>query len=97
MKEEYAKYRGEELAIVGIDMRGDPDEVCAFTRSNGYDWISVVDQDGALTNLYLASGIPTRLFLDANGVIQAVHLGELQESGMEDLLHKTLKSESVSR
>jgi thiol-disulfide isomerase/thioredoxin len=97
MKETYAKYRGGGLAIVGIDVREDPDEVREFTQSNGYDWTFVVDQDGTVTNRYLTSGIPTHLLVDAGGVIQAVHVGELQESAMEELLQRILDTASASR
>lgn len=86
MKAQYDKYRGNGLQIVGIDMQEDPSDVRAYAQANGFDWAFVVDQDGSVTNRYFTSGIPTHVFVDAAGVIRAVHVGDLQSTAMEELL-----------
>jgi len=95
MKEKYEKYIDSGLVIVGVDMREEPAAVSAFTRSNGYDWIFVVDTDGQIANRYFTEGIPTHLFIDAEGVIQAVHVGDLEAGAMEELLRKILGTVST--
>ena len=75
---------------MGINMREDPAFVNSFVDDNGYDWLFVVDRDGAVTNRYFASGIPSHIFVDAAGTIQAIHIGDLQASMMEELLGKII-------
>jgi thiol-disulfide isomerase/thioredoxin len=90
MKEKYDKYKAQGLEVVGINMREDPAYVNAFVEGNGYDWLFVVDGDGAVTNRYFASGIPSHIFVDSAGTIQAIHIGDLQASTMEELLGKII-------
>jgi hypothetical protein len=90
MKQKYQKYKAEGLEVVGINMREDPTLVNSFVEANGYDWLFVVDRDGAVTNRYFASGIPTHVFVDAAGIIQGIHIGDLQAAAMEELLGKII-------
>ncbi|MEO6458563.1 MAG: redoxin domain-containing protein [Chloroflexia bacterium] len=86
IQEKYSKYRDRGLAVIGIDMREDPAEVRAFTSANNFEWTFVVDSDGQVTNRYFMSGIPMHVFIDADGVIQALYVGDLQASSMEQFL-----------
>ncbi|HEX8598639.1 MAG TPA: redoxin domain-containing protein [Chloroflexia bacterium] len=92
MQEVYSGYKAEGLAIVGIDMRENPADVREFVKSKGYHWTFVVDTDGVVTNRYFTAGIPTHVFVDAEGVIQAIHIGELDSGMMEEFLSKIVKS-----
>ncbi len=92
MQEKYEKYRDRGLSIVGIDMREDPAQVKQFTTKQAYKWFFVVDTDGAVTNRYFTEGIPTHLFVDAEGVIQAINVGELTSSTMEVFLGKIISN-----
>ncbi len=90
MQEKYEKYKGQGLSIVGVDMREDPTQVKLFTSEKGYGWTFVVDTDGAVTNRYFTEGIPTHLFVDAEGVIRAINIGDLQGNTMEEFLDKII-------
>lgn len=96
IKQVYDKYKGKGLAIVGVDMREDPTLIKSFTKQNGYDWTFVVDKDGAVTNHFFTAGIPNHVFIDAAGVVQAVHIGDLQQSMMEELVGKIVTSTAQS-
>ncbi len=97
MKEEYQKYKGRGLVIVGIDMWEDPAHIREFTKSNSYDWTFVVDPDGSVTNRYFTSGVPTHLFIASSGVIQAIHRGGLKRDAMEELVGKIVGVPSGAR
>ncbi len=90
IQEKYTEYRDRGLAVVGIDMREDPAEVRAFTNANSFEWTFVVDSDGQVTNRYFMSGIPMHVFIDADGVIQAVYVGDLQASAMDQFLARII-------
>jgi cytochrome c biogenesis protein CcmG/thiol:disulfide interchange protein DsbE len=95
MKQLYDKYGSQNLVIVGIDMQENPSAVRSFVQSNGYAWTFVVDTDGAVTNRYFMAGIPTHVFVDRNGVIQAIRVGDLQEGDMAELLGKIIDGTSL--
>ncbi len=67
----------------------------AYAESNGFDWTFVVDPDGAVTNRYFMSGIPMHIFVDASGIIRPIHIGDLQEATMEELLGKIVHTTST--
>lgn len=90
MKQKYEKYGAAGLEVVGINMREDPAYVRSFAAENGYNWLFAVDRDGEVTNRYFASGIPTHLFVDAAGTVQAIHIGDLHAAAMDELLEKIL-------
>jgi cytochrome c biogenesis protein CcmG/thiol:disulfide interchange protein DsbE len=96
MKQMYDKYKGKGLALVGIDLQEDPNQVRDFARINGYDWTFVVDRDGKVTNRYFTAGVPSHVFIDARGVVQAVHVGDLDNGAMEQLLGKIMVNSTVS-
>ncbi len=91
MKQKYDKYKKQGLTIVGVDMQEDPALVKAYADDNGFDWMFVADRDGAVTNRYFTSGIPTHLFVDESGIIQALYVGDLEEASMDELLSKIVR------
>lgn len=96
MKQVYDKYKDKGLVIIGIDMQEDPSQIKQFVESNKYDWTFVVDTDGQVTNRYFTAGIPSHVFIDANGVVQAANIGDLQAPAMEELLGKIISNQSQS-
>ncbi len=63
------------LALSGGEAAQD---VQAFINANGYTFMVLLDSDFAIQNLWVR-GFPTSIFIDADGVIQKVHIGELTE------------------
>ncbi len=64
------------LALSGGEAAQD---VRAFINANGYTFMVLLDSDFAISELYGVRGFPTSIFIDADGVIQKVHIGELTE------------------
>ena len=48
-----------------------------MTRSTLFD--SLFD-DGAVSTLYQVSGIPTSIFVDANGIVRDMHTGTMPDA-----------------
>jgi len=90
MKQWYDRYKSKGLALVGVDMREDPDQVRAFTKSNGYDWLFVIDADVQVRERYDTIGIPNHVFVDAQGIVRAIEIGELKENSIEGYLAKIM-------
>ena len=57
-----------------------------YVKAGGYGWTFVVDPDGAVTNSYAVGGVPEHIFIDAQGIVRDIYIGELQPAQMEEHL-----------
>jgi peroxiredoxin len=60
--------------------------VRAFRDELGLSFPMVLDPGGQVQSLYRVIGYPTTYFVDAGGVIQAIHLGVMDEARLDDYL-----------
>jgi cytochrome c biogenesis protein CcmG, thiol:disulfide interchange protein DsbE len=80
LKSKLAQYSGDGLAIVGVLMDDPPDPARAFVAEMDADWPTVTDPGELLERAYLVPARPQTYFVDAEGVIRAVQIGELTEA-----------------
>ncbi len=59
------------LVILLVDSRESPSVVQRYANEMGMTHLVLLDQDGAVNDLYQIFAIPTELFIDADGVIRA--------------------------
>lgn len=59
------------LVVLLVDIKEDPKVVQRFADEFGLTHPILLDRDGAVMELYQVFAIPTELFIDADGVIQA--------------------------
>jgi hypothetical protein len=45
-----------------------------------------MDPSNSVSDLYRVPGLPTSLFIDAEGLLQGVHIGELNEAYLAEYL-----------
>ncbi|MDX1436977.1 MAG: TlpA disulfide reductase family protein [Anaerolineales bacterium] len=89
--EVHRKYEAadEEFAFIGLNLQEDVAAIEAFKSEFGIDFPLVLNEDGALTEIYRPIGLPTSWFIDETGVIRYVHAGpitqEVLEGALEDL------------
>jgi len=82
----YGRHREEGLEILGITHADSEQESRAFVEEAGATWPILPDPDDLVWEAYGAQGLPTSYFVDADGVVQRVHLGPLNETGLADHL-----------
>lgn len=92
----YEKHAAQGLEIVGVDVQESAADVEKFTTEGGFKWTFVLDEEGAVTDRYLVSGLPSHFFVDRDGVIQAIHVGGLEnmmgrKAPVEEYLEKIIK------
>jgi peroxiredoxin len=89
----YAKYK-DEIGFIAVNVKEDPATVSAFAEELGLDFPIALDPDGQISNVaYEVRGLPTTVFVDANGVVTARHLGPLDEAMIETYLAPLLEAE----
>ena len=77
--EAYDKYKDEGLVIIGLNLQEGRSVIQPFADEYGMDFPLLIDRDGDVGDKYRLLGLPTTLFIDADGVIQRVFNGPLQE------------------
>lgn len=82
----YQQYRDQGVVVIGIDLRESPEVVRRFVEEGGYSWTFVIDTTGEVGLAYRINAIPASYFIDADGIIRAVHAGAMTRGGMESRL-----------
>lgn len=60
-----------QLAVLLIDSKESPEIIQAYADEFGLTHPILLDRDGAVMELYQVFAIPTELFIDADGIVQA--------------------------
>lgn len=82
-----------DLSIVWIDSREDTKTVQKFVDQNGITYPVGLDTDGKFSNQFHVYAIPTVLFIDSKGIIQAIYIEVLPEADVRSALQKIGLSE----
>ncbi len=84
--------RSDRLGFVAVDVKEDEGRVSSFAEELGLTFPIVFDLDGAISDVsYEVRGLPTTLFVDANGVVAARHIGPLDEATINSYLAPLLQ------
>jgi peroxiredoxin len=92
----YTVYRGE-IGFIAVNVKEDPATVTALAEELGLNFPIVLDPDGQISDIaYEVRGLPTTVFVDANGVVAARHVGPLDEAVIDTYLAPLLEAEAVA-
>jgi cytochrome c biogenesis protein CcmG/thiol:disulfide interchange protein DsbE len=77
------EHRADDLAIVGILMFDPPAPARDFIADHGATWPTIEDPEGAIRTAYRAIARPQTYFIDRDGVIRRIQVGQLAEADFE--------------
>jgi cytochrome c biogenesis protein CcmG, thiol:disulfide interchange protein DsbE len=98
----YDQLRNEGFQVIGVNLADDEatngtgvEEIREFVRQYGVTYPNGLDTEGSVTNAYRVFPLPTSFFIDAQGNIRYVHVGELN---LEDIQarFKQLQEEAMA-
>lgn len=75
----YDKYKAQGLVIIGLNLQEGKDLISPFADARGIDYPILIDRDADVGDEYRLVGLPTTYFIDANGVIQSIFRGPLED------------------
>jgi cytochrome c biogenesis protein CcmG, thiol:disulfide interchange protein DsbE len=78
----YRKYAPLGLAVIGADVQETPQKAKQFVRQHGLTYPSVVDS-GTLSDEYQVNGMPVGVFIDRNGVVRKIVVGQLSSEQLD--------------
>lgn len=85
IQERHERY-SDELVILAINNNEPEDLVIAYEVEMGLSLDIVMDPGEIIQELYQIRGYPTSIFIDAEGIIQNIHVGLLTESQLDEYL-----------
>lgn len=86
----YLLNRKDGLLVVGVDQQENPALVKRFAQPLGITFPLVIDSGQAAAK-YRAFAFPTSVFIDARGVVRALHTGAMTQAAMDADLATILK------
>ena len=87
LRDVFAAHAADDLALVAVSVQeASPDEVRRYADTYGLDYTIGFDGTSDVFHAWHGYGLPTHYFIDADGIIRAVHYGPLSATAAEELL-----------
>ena len=83
-----AEHRAEGLAVVGVLTDDPPEPARSFVAEYGATWPTVEDRDRTIKPAWRVAALPQTYFVDADGVIRGIQIGEVLDEDFERLYAK---------
>lgn len=71
---------GEQLVVLSVNAGDSRADTIEYLNSFGLTFETVLDSDSKVDNQYRVRGIPTTFFIDQQGIIQILHVGNMSET-----------------
>ena len=81
--EKLAEHDADGLVILGVLMDDPPEPARDFVAEYGATWPTVIDPDETIQDAYLALARPTSYFVDGDGILQSIQIGEVRDADFE--------------
>jgi cytochrome c biogenesis protein CcmG, thiol:disulfide interchange protein DsbE len=89
--EEVHQALGDEVAFLGIDVQETAADGQAFLDGIEVTWDLGRDPDGDMVTTLGGVGMPTTVLIDADGIVQEIHTGELSGDELTALIDEKLR------
>jgi peroxiredoxin len=81
-----ARYNDRELVVLAINFNENAERVQMFVDDLELTFPILLDPGGSIQELYRVRGYPTSYFVDADGVIRILHIGDMTEETIDQYL-----------
>jgi len=83
LKAKLAEHGADGLVVVGVLMADPPDLARPFVAEQGASWPTVIDPTGAIKGAYRVLARPQSYFIDRDGILRSIQIGEVQDADFE--------------
>lgn len=83
LKSKLTEHAADGLVVVGILMGDPPDLARTFIAEQGATWPTVDDPTSAIRLAYRVAARPQTYFLDRDGILRSIQIGEVREADFE--------------
>jgi cytochrome c biogenesis protein CcmG/thiol:disulfide interchange protein DsbE len=81
--EELSRHAAQNLAVVGVLFVQAPGPARDFVAQYGATWPTVEDPSGAIRGAYRVAARPQSYFIDRDGMLRSIHVGQLTDVEFE--------------
>ena len=85
LKSKLSEHEADGLVILGVLMADPPEPARTFVAEEGATWQTVIDPDGTIKNAYRVVARPQSYFIDSDGILRAIQIGEVRDVDFERL------------
>ncbi len=86
-------YGDDGLVVLGINEEDKASDAQTYIERLKLSFPILLDSDGKVAETYLVVNIPYSFFIDRDGVIQKIYIGEMKQAQMEEFVAQVLKSD----
>ena len=86
----YVQRQADGLIILAVDVEETRDQVTDYGLSHGLTFNLLLDENGEVDALYKIEGYPTSIFIDRDGIIQYIYLGEIEPEVLNQYLDEIM-------
>jgi len=83
LADKLSEHAADELSIVGVLTDDPPEPARAFVAEYGGAWPTVIDPERVLKTAYRVAARPQTYFIDGDGIIRSIQIGELTDADFE--------------
>ena len=83
-------HAAENLALVGVLFKDEPEPAREFEERMDATWPTVDDPDGSLATAYRVIAPPQTYFIDRDGIVRSMQIGQVVESDIAGHLARIL-------
>jgi peroxiredoxin len=76
--EAYDSYRDDGLVVIGLNLQESESIIRPFVDDFGINFPVLIDRDGEVGDAYRLVGLPTTFFIDREGVVESVFIGQFE-------------------
>jgi peroxiredoxin len=92
LRDTYAEYRDDGLELVAISVQeSTASDVAEYAETYSLDYPIGFDATGAVFDTYAGYGLPTHVFIDADGVIQHLRYGPVDRETAAEIIEPLLQ------
>ena len=84
-------YTPTGLVVLGINVKDKASDAQTYIDRLYLDFPILLDADGKVAAAYLVAELPYSYFIDREGVIQRIYIGEMKSTQMEEFVTLVLK------
>jgi cytochrome c biogenesis protein CcmG/thiol:disulfide interchange protein DsbE len=87
----YAANRAKGLNVLAVFINDPPADIGAYVKRAGLTFPIIADQGATIGGAYRLMGIPTHIFIGADGLVREIRIGALSKNEMEQAVESILR------
>jgi thiol-disulfide isomerase/thioredoxin len=87
IEDRYQIYRSD-LVVLAVNFDESHEDVQAYVKSQGLNFVVLLDPGAKVQGLYQIRGYPTTFILDETGIVKVQHIGVMTHSQLDGYLEK---------